>query len=364
MFCFAYFNVSKYNLSMLDIKQFFKSHPYYKETKRINTEPFRSYYVPFSVKQDFSYKEGIIDREKSDRFISLDGEWLFKSYSSLSEIDSIEQELPDKIPVPSCVQLFGYDSNAYINFVYPFPFNPPFVPEENPTFHYQRHFKIDSYESLYLCFDGVDSAFYVFVNKKFVGYSQITHSLSEFDITDYVQIGDNIIDVVVLKWCASSYLEDQDKFRFTGIIRSVYLLNRSKQHITDFKIIPSYKGDKGFVEVKNLSLVSFEVNFNKQNKVIKPNESFTFEIDKPHIWLVEDPYLYDLVISSYDEKIMQKVGIRNVYIEDGVFKINNKHIKLKGVNRHEFTPERGAAITFEDTLKDLKMIFSLLNFYS
>lgn len=338
---------------------FFKNNKYYEETKRINTLPFASYFIPFDIGQDFEYKEGIIDRTKSKLFISLDGKWNIKAHKNLQEIDDINEEIKDEINVPSCVQFYGYDYNQYTNLRYPFTFNPPYVPKDNPVFHYRKKIKLEANKNYELCFDGVDSAFYLFVNSQFVGYSQITHSLSKFNISEYVVNGNNTIDVVVLKWCASSYLEDQDKFRLTGIFRSVYILKRENNSITDFKIETDIVDGKGLVKVSNFSKINFKVLFNYQTQDIKSNDSHTFIVNDPILWDDANPYLYDLILQTNCEKIMQKVGIRRVFIENGVFKINNKHIKLKGVNRHEFHPDRGAAITFEDTIKDLKLIKSL-----
>lgn len=338
---------------------FFKNNKYYEETKRINTLPFASYFIPFDIGQDFEYKEGIIDRTKSKLFISLDGKWNIKAHKNLQEIDDINEEIKDEINVPSCVQFYGYDYNQYTNLRYPFTFNPPYVPKDNPAFHYRKKIILEANKNYELCFDGVDSAFYLFVNSEFVGYSQITHSLSKFNISEYVVNGNNTIDVVVLKWCASSYLEDQDKFRLTGIFRSVYILKRENNSITDFKIETDIVDGKGLVKVSNFSKINFKVLFNYQTQDIKPNDSHTFIVNDPILWDDTNPYLYDLILQTNCEKIMQKVGIRRVFIENGVFKINNKHIKLRGVNRHEFHPDRGAAITFEDTIKDLKLIKSL-----
>lgn len=340
-------------------KDFFIKNNYLESTKRVNTLPFSSYFIPFDVSQDFSFKKGIIDREKSNRFISLDGIWNIKEHNNLFEIKDIDEDLDINIEVPSCVQLHGFDYNQYINVRYPFPYNPPHVPEHNPAYHYRRTFNITELGYYELCFDGVDSAFYVFINHQFVGYSQITHSLSKFDISKYLKLKENTIDVIVIKWCASSYLEDQDKFRFTGIIRSVYLLKRDDEHITDFKIETNYIGDKGEIIITNLSNVDITINCLDIVKKISPNQKETLVINHPVLWSSENPYLYDVVISSKQEKILQKVGIRKVEIDQGIFKINNQHIKLKGVNRHEFHPERGSAISFTDTYNDLLIVKSL-----
>ena len=343
---------------MKTIHSFFEKNKFFEKTERVNTLPFSSYFIPFKTNEPFSFKNGIVDREKSSEFISLDGEWKLKAYPSLKDIKSLDEDKMDIINVPSCLQILGYDRNQYLNYKYPFPFNPPFVPD-NPTFHYQKVINIVKDDYCELCFDGVDSAFYLFINDRFVGYSQISHSLSKFDVTDYLVDGDNKIDVVVLKWCASSYLEDQDKFRFTGIFRSVYLLNRPLKHIEDFKVTSTIEKGKGLVIFQNLSSSDLKCSFLKNEIIVNPKQTATFEIINPILWTSENPYLYDLVISTEEEKVLQKVGISKISIDDGVFKINNQHIKLKGVNRHEFHPDRGASLTFTDTYNDLILLKSL-----
>ena len=331
----------------------------FESTERINTEDFRSYYIPFKFEDSFSFDCKIINREKSSLFTSLNGKWQLKAYKSLKDLNSIDETLDDEIEVPSCLQMLGYDQIQYTNYRYPFPYNPPFIDVDIPTFHYRKQFELKSFDELFLCFDGVDSAFYLYVNNQFVGYSQISHSLSEFNISKFVTKGTNTIDVIVLKWCASSYLEDQDKFRFTGIFRDVYLLNRKKGFIKDFKIETSYKDDLGYIKVTNLSSTSFNVSYKRKTETVSPNETITFVIKNPIIWSDTNPYLYDIVLFNTNEKILQRVGIRNVAIENGIFKINNVHQKLKGVNRHEFSPVSGATLTRKFTYDDLKLIKSL-----
>ena len=212
-------------------------------TKRIGVLPQRAYYIPFAERDVPQVKNGVTIAESSSLYTSLNGTWSFGAHASLDEITDICESLTDTIPVPSCVQMHGYDQVQYINTRYPFPFDPPFVPRKNPTFHYRRTLEIDSLDCEYdIVFDGVDSCFYLFINGKKVGFSQISHAVSEFDVTPYLNVGSNVIDVVVAKWCAGSYLECQDKFRFTGIFRNVYLLRRSKQHVTEISLRNSTTG--------------------------------------------------------------------------------------------------------------------------
>ncbi len=323
---------------------------------RIGVEKPRSYYIPFAEKQNFTFANKIVDRKASERLISLDGDWWIKEHQEFETVE-IDEKITRKIPVPSCVQMHGYDQIQYINYRYPFPVRPPYVPKENPTYHYRRTFFIDSLEwKYYLNFEGVDSCFYLYINGKEVGFSQISHATSEFDITSYLQKGKNIVDVLVLKWCASSYLECQDKFRFTGIFRNVYLLKRPQKHITDFKIQTSIDGMDGLIEVFNESAIEFTVKVGRVKKLIQPREKIVFLIKNAKFWTAETPHLYNVILSANGEKILQRVGIRTSEIVDGIYKINGKHIKLKGVNRHESNPATGATVTVEDTVRDLKLM--------
>ncbi len=323
---------------------------------RVGVEKPRAYYVPFSAGQSVGERYGIVDRLTSDRFLPLDGEWGIKEHSDPHGVE-IGEAMTQKITVPSCVQMKGYDRIQYINDRYPFPFDPPRVPDENPTYHYRRKFTLNEVaEKYYLVFEGVDSGFYVFVNGKEVGYGQISHAMNEFDISKFVRTGENTIDVIVLKWCASSYLECQDKFRFTGIFSSVYLLRRPKAHITDFKIETDYDGKDGFILIHNLSAIPFTYSVAGEAGELAPEKSATVKIANATPWTAESPHLYEVTLCANGEKIVQRAGVRRVKIENGVFKINGRHIKLKGVNRHEMNPQTGATVTAEDTLEDLRLM--------
>ena len=155
--------------------------------KRIGVTPHRSYYIPFAENDVVKTRYGIIDRTKSSRFTSLNGVWYIKQHAHL-DLVNIEEELEQMIPVPSCVQMHGFDQIQYINTRYPFPVMLPHIPYENPCWHYRREFEVkkNDNEKYYLNFEGVDSAFYLYINGKQVGYSQISHATSEFDVTKYL----------------------------------------------------------------------------------------------------------------------------------------------------------------------------------
>ena len=331
----------------------------YESPKRVNTLPFRSGYVPFSILDKFVFTHGIIAKKKSSLYIDLNGEWQFKMHESFHDLKDVNEDLKECIEVPSCVQMKGYDYCQYTNIVYPFPFNPPYVPEKTPLFHYRKTINLHLKDRYYLNFEGVDSGFYVYVNGRYVGYSQVSHSQSEFDVTDFLHEGDNQIDVLVLKWCASSYVEDQDKFRFSGIFRDVYLLNRREQHIRDYKIEPIRKGKKWYFEVENLAKEPFNVHFLRKVRAVEPGKKIGFEVPNPRLWCHEDPYLYTIVLEDGYEQILERLGLREVAIKKGIFLLNGKAIKLKGVNRHESSPINGAAVTLEETYRDLKLILKM-----
>lgn len=323
--------------------------------ERQHALPPRAYYVPFDEKDKFCYAHHIVNRKTSSRFISLDGKWMVSAYPC--PIVDLDVEPTDKIVVPSCLQLHGYDQIQYLNSRYPFPFDQPRVPQENPTFHYRKTFDItDITEKHYLVFEGVDSYFAVYLNGTYVGCGQIAHCTNEFDVTNYLTKGINTLDVVVVKWSAGSYLECQDKFRWTGIFRNVYLLKRPNEHITDYKITTDICNNDGIITIENLSDIAINYNICRKNGTIQPRQSAQITIKNAKIWSAEHPYLYDLILSANGEKILEKVGIRTVTIENGVFKINGKHQKLKGVNRHESHPVTGATVTLANIIEDLKLM--------
>jgi len=288
---------------------------------------------------------------------SLNGEWQIAEYKSVYELpeNALNKNIDAKIDVPSCVQYYGYDYFQYTNFKYPFPFDPPFMPYNNPTYHYRKTVELDKNENKkYLVFEGVDSCFYLYLNSQYVGFSQIAHRVSEFDITDYITFGENIIDVFVVKWCAGSYLEDQDKWRFTGIFRDVYILDRPCGHIVDYTINTKIDGTVSFKY--NAGGKAAEVCFNGEKKTVSVGETAVFTVKNPALWTAENPYLYDMQIECAGEIITEKIGIREVTIENGIFKINGKHTKLKGVNRHDFHPQKGVAVNEADILADLMLM--------
>ncbi|MCD7882796.1 MAG: beta-galactosidase [Lachnospiraceae bacterium] len=206
-----------------------------------NTQPERAYYLPAGERLE----DPVEHREASERFFLLNGMWKFRYYESIYDLkeEFYREDAPDKewdrIPVPSVWQMHGYDRHQYTNVRYPFPLDPPHVPYENPCGTYRRSFQWEpdpAAPRTFLNFEGVDSCFYVWLNGSYVGYSQVSHAMTEFEVTRFLRPGENILAVLVLKWCDGSYLEDQDKFRMSGIFRDVYLLARPERHIRDYRI--------------------------------------------------------------------------------------------------------------------------------
>lgn len=336
----------------------------------INMMQRRSYYVPFI---DTDEAINIKDRNKQTSFFSLNGKWQFNYFNSLQLIKDFnnisEINLSDSIDVPSVWQMNGYDYNQYINVKYPIPYNPPFVPKDNPCAIYKKefNFKINSESHDYhINFEGVDSCFYFWINDMFVGYSQISHSISEFDITKFLVDGKNTITVLVLKWCDGTYFEDQDKFRMSGIFRDVYILTRSKSRIVDYKITPSVNvsSKKGKLNLKILSTIGNPhikyTLLNPDNTIICSGDindnNLQIDITDVELWDAESPNLYTLLIETENEVIKEKIGMREIKIENSILKINDTPIKLKGVNHHDSDPVKGYAITYDDLLCDLKLM--------
>ena len=258
-----------------------------------------------------------------------------------------------QIKVPSNWQILGYDNHQYTNHRYPFPFNPPYIDKENPCGVYVTNYNVKSLDKIhYLNIDGADSCVYVYVNNEFVGYSTVSHCNVEFALNKYLKIGDNEIRLIVFKWCAMSYLEDQDKFRMSGLFRDVYILRRSKNHLNSFKVVSDYDYNTKKGIFKFTSDKKCEITI---NKITKTGKNIELTIDNVHPWTGEDPYLYNLVIKCKDETIIEPVGFRNISIKNSVLLLNNVPIKIKGVNRHSSTVN-GYVETITDLKKDLKIM--------
>lgn len=338
------------------------------QTLHVNCCKPRAYFVPFHSQSAALSCE----REKSERFNLLSGLWNFHYYNNYAEIPESILTSPissadSTIPVPSNWQLYGYDNAQYTNTLYPIPYDPPYVPHENPCGVYSKDIVInDDNMKKYLVFEGVDSCFYLYVNGEFVGYSQVSHSTSEFDLTHFLKKGTNRITVIVLKWCDGTYLEDQDKFRLSGIFRDVYLLSRPEDHINDYVIKTGVERTfkSAFINVsvdaKNVADVKFTLMDPKgatiANDTANEKGEVNFNVNEPLLWSAEIPDLYTLLIEYNGEVICEKIGLREIKIENTVIKFNGRAIKLRGVNRHDSYPTTGYVCTEKQMLKDLMLM--------
>ena len=334
-----------------------------------NTMPARAYYIPASRRMDNLVEH----REESDRMQLLNGTWKFQYFNSIYDIkDSFfeknyDTENFDEIQVPSVWQMAGYDTHQYTNIRYPFPFDPPYVPQDIPcgayvhTFEYSRDEKAPK---SFLNFEGVDSCFYVWINGSYIGYSQVSHMTSEFDVTDVLQNGTNTVAVLVMKWCDGSYLEDQDKFRMSGIFRDVYILKRPKQAISDYHIKTRIEDmlAKVEIEMKFYSPLNVKISIEDRNGAVVALGSIAeegtavLEIASPELWNTENPYLYKLILETENEVIVDHIALRKIEIKDQVIYLNGQKIKFRGVNRHDSDPVTGFTINPEQITTDLTLM--------
>ena len=333
------------------------------------TMPARAYYIPASVRMD----DLVEHRESSDRFQMLSGEWKFQYYNSIYDVKESFYEKGydvsgfDHVTVPGVWQMDGYDTHQYTNIRYPFPFDPPYVPQDIPCGAYVHNFEYNREKKAskaFLNFEGVDSCFYVWVNGVYAGYSQVSHATSEFDVTDLLNEGENTLAVLVLKWCDGSYLEDQDKFRMSGIFRDVYLLKRPEKTIRDYHITTDVEKDRVTVKLDMYFSEPVETKVTIEDKygaVVARGEAaedgvLELTVLNPVLWNAENPYLYQIILTMPDEVIVDRIGFRTIEIRDKVVYFNGEKIKFRGVNRHDSDPETGFVIDVRQIKKDLMLM--------
>ena len=333
------------------------------------TMPARAYYIPASVRMD----DLVEHRESSDRFQMLSGEWKFQYYNSIYDVKESFYEKGydvsgfDHVTVPGVWQMDGYDTHQYTNIRYPFPFDPPYVPQDIPCGAYVHNFEYNREKKAskaFLNFEGVDSCFYVWVNGVYAGYSQVSHATSEFDVTDLLNEGENTLAVLVLKWCDGSYLEDQDKFRMSGIFRDVYLLKRPEKTIRDYHITTDVEKDRATVKLDMYFSEPVETKVTIEDKygaVVARGEAaedgvLELTVLNPVLWNAENPYLYQIILTMPDEVIVDRIGFRTIEIRDKVVYFNGEKIKFRGVNRHDSDPETGFVIDVRQIKKDLMLM--------
>ena len=351
---------------------------YHKSLKHLHVgcEEPSAYLIPYH--SDDAARIG--NRAESGRFLSLCGEWDFRFFRSVNDVvdftdPAYTSDGADKLTVPmswQCALDRGYDKPHYTNVRYPFPLDPPHTPTDNPCGLYERTFEVDAdtlaSKNIHMIFEGVDSCFYLFINQTFVAYSQVSHMTSDIIIDKYLKPGANRVQVLVLKWCDGSYLEDQDKIRSSGIIREVYLLMRDPVHITDLYVKGEPNADFSDATVSaelktngaaNIAyrLVSPWGKTVAEGSVDSEGEArIAIPVSSPALWSDELPHLYELYLTCGGEHIRQYVGIRRFEVAGNVILINGKKVKGKGVNRHDSHPILGSATPMEHMLKDLYLL--------
>lgn len=326
------------------------------------TEEPRSHYIPLNLRGE-------------EKLRSLNGEWKLKEFVSpvyLEETylkDGIPAEEANTVHVPLPLQMQGYDTNMYTNVRYPIPYDPPYVPDLNPCFLYEKDIVLSGEELNYRIFlqlEGVDSCFYLYVNGEFLAYAEVSHSPKEVFLKN-LREGSNRIQLVVLKWCSGTYLEDQDKLRMTGIFRDIQLIYRPKDHyVRDFFVRTKVLGD-GRAELNLtlervgdpeliLMLTDSKGNLLKNSDFPKDSDTLSLSLEGIAYWNAEEPVLYDLWISSSDEIIRKRIGFREIENDNGILKLNGKPIKLRGVNRHSSDARTGYTVSRETAKKDLALM--------
>ena len=342
------------------------------EYLHVGCEKPHAYFIPYHS-ADAAKKN---DREASKYFQNLCGEWDFRFWSSQADVedflDGAWEMNGESINVPQSWQTYvqrAYDKPHYTNHNYPFKVDPPHLPDDIPCGLYRRYFSVSEEDllckSVRLVFEGVDSCFYLYVNNKFVGYSQVSHCTSEFVINEYLTAGENEIKVLVFKWCHGSYLEDQDKFRLSGIFREVYLLYRDKTCITDIYARSCVSDDmrsariKAELSVNGDTAVSYAL-YSPWGELLYEGSTegceLSFSIDSPLLWSDETPYLYSLYLCVGEEHICQRIGVRRFEVKGKVIYVNGQKVKGKGVNRHDTHPELGAATPMDHMIRDLYIL--------
>lgn len=343
----------------------------------------------------YSSEQNALTKSQSEKQLSLNGCWHFELFERPEDVPaecvdkSFDHSEWSEITVPGNWQLQGFDKPIYTNVKYPFADTPPLVPQHNPTGVYRCHFDFSASEAqTTITFDGVNSAFHLWCNGHWVGYSQDSRLAAEFDLSHLLVDGDNQITVMVLRWSDGSYLEDQDMWWLSGIFRDVTLLSKPAIHIKDVEVVTelddSYRDARLKVATtlskKNLPHVVRVSLYDAQQQLVITQDAsagvefvdekgpwcdkvnHSLNINAPQLWSAESPTLYRVVISLLDEqgKLVDcesyDVGFRQVEISQGQLKVNGQPLLIRGVNRHEHHPELGHVMTREDMLRDIKLL--------
>ena len=344
----------------------------------INRLPARTYTVPLADES-----AALTDELEfpSPYVMSLNGEWRFRWTGDPArrpqgfETLDFDDSGWGVIDVPSCVEMRGYGAPIYTNNRYPHKKAPPKIldwasgrPDFNPVSSYRRTFALPEGwkgRDTILRFEGVGSAFYVWVNGRFVGYAEDSKLPSEFDITPYVrEDGENLVAVQVYRWCDGSYLEDQDMFRFSGIFRDVSLWSRPKDGIWDFMANVKCKIENGKCNAAELTVDGIDGEwsatlYDADKKLVSrlmSHDHAPAQVSNPNLWSAEDPYLYTLVVKKGGDIRAKRIGFKEQRIDGNRILVNGMPVKFKGVNRHETSPENGRTVTLDDMMRDIALM--------
>lgn len=339
-----------------------------------NKLPARSYFIPFSTSENVHASDYKNERYTSDRVLMLSGEWDFAYFDRLSKIsepfDTASAQF-DKVNVPSTWQRTGYDQIAYINTRYPFPKKPPHIPEDVAVGIYRKTVVLTESARKLITFLGVAGAMALYINGKYIGYSEGSHNTTEFDITSFVTVGENEIVVVNYKWSNGTYLECQDMFRENGIFRDVYITSQGTSYISDFLFRPQKNADgtydlhirmggafadgaKLHIAAKNADGILFETD-------LLPQTETTVSALTVQEWSAEIPNVYEVLLTLTEngteaEAVRTYIGFKDVHIDGEVFRLNGKPVKLFGVNHHDTHMTKGYAMSLDDLEKDVQLM--------
>ena len=350
----------------------------------INKEPGHPTLIPYATEAEMVADAAYAhpwERTASSRYLLLNGKWKFHWVKAPEERPAnfykpaFDVSGWEEIDVPSCWEMKGYGSPLYTNITYPFLNNPPFIQaqrgytmekEPNPVGSYRREFTLPADwagKEVFLHFDGVYSAFYVWVNGKKVGYSQGANNDAEFKVTPYVRKGTNTVAVEVYKWSDGSYLEDQDMFRFGGIHRDVYLMARPKAHVRDIRTETNFEDDLSVATLKTIVESAGRVEVSLYDEAgTKVGEGASIHVQAPHLWSAEKPYLYTVRLKVFDKagKLQEctffKHGFRKVEFRRNKLYVNNVLTYLKGADRHDIHPVHGKAVPVESMIEDILLM--------
>ncbi|MEA4918653.1 glycoside hydrolase family 2 TIM barrel-domain containing protein [Proteiniphilum sp.] len=377
----------------------------------VNKEEGHVTYIPFSsiesLKKSAYFEKPWEQPIESELFLLLNGNWKFNWVKQPSERPQDFYKMNydvsswKEIPVPSSWEMHGYGTPIYTNITYPFANKPSVIlpqkgytneKEPNPVGSYRRNFTVPENwdgKEIFLHFNGVYSGFYVWINGQKVGYSEGANNDAEFNVTQYVKPGENVVAVEVYRWTDASYIEDQDMFRLSGIHRDVYLYAAPKLHVRDYHLSSVFSNDdyskaqfKADAFVKNYAksasnVTSIEIQLidpsgenaatlsktiDKLKGGVEQKASLEAEVKNPQLWSAEKPNLYSVIVSLKDEKgkvsevLASKFGFRNIEIKNKRVYINNSQIFFRGVNRHDEHPQLGKAVNVESMMQDILLM--------